>query len=353
KENEHVVKFFPLNNPRRVAATSPADLSHLPIRPIMTNNNNDALESDALKANLLETAVDEVTIDPAFSVLSEIVVDYQGIRNNLEELLYEVSHPFHNWNMIVPRLRAFVLKNNGHFRRHAKGPQSVPLFARIFFDAIAESGKNEALLGQAIEGLLAYLDNLIASLDPATITDYESQLAYCWERLAALDDVLLIHVVQGHHPMKKIALKLLDFATRQGESAQAYDLRPLGHLMARIFSRNYQYWLSEEDPLPWFAEECGDMCEGWQAGQLFGAISHQRLREHQETLKGIDIEANPADLAKVLELPSHMDIVRLYKEVPSQLVASKSDESSEENDRFAENRKLLFLFRIMDTAALP
>ena len=153
----------------------------------MLANDNDAIESDALKANLLETAVDEVTIDPAFAVLSEIVNDYQGILNNLEELLYEVSHPFHNWNLILPRLRAFVLKNNGHFRRHAKGPQAVPLFAGIFFSAIAESGKSEALLSQSIEGLLAYLDNLIASLDPATINDYEAEVAFCWQRLAELD----------------------------------------------------------------------------------------------------------------------------------------------------------------------
>ena len=318
----------------------------------MLDNKNDAIESDALKANLLETAVAEVTIDPAFAVLTEIVKDYQGILNNLEDLLYEINHPFHNWNLILPRLRAFVLKNNGHFRRHGKGPEAVPLFAGIFLDAIGEAGKNEALLGQAIEGLLAYLDNLIASLDPATINEYEAALAFCWQRLAVLDDPLLIHVVQGHHPMKKIAGKLLDFATRQTASDRVYDLRPLGRLMQRIFTLNYQYWLGEEDPLPWFAEQCGDMCEGWQAGQLFGSISHERLRAHLETLKGIDIEAAPADLAKVLELPSHMDIVRLYKEVPTRLVEAKPAESSEESDRFAENRKLLFLFRIMDTAGL-
>ena len=38
-----------------------------------------AIESDALRANLLETATDEVTIDPSLAVLEEIVGNYKGI----------------------------------------------------------------------------------------------------------------------------------------------------------------------------------------------------------------------------------------------------------------------------------
>ena len=52
-----------------------------------------AIESDALRANLQETATDEVTIDPSLVVLEEIVENYKGISNNLHKLLYEVCHP--------------------------------------------------------------------------------------------------------------------------------------------------------------------------------------------------------------------------------------------------------------------
>jgi len=52
-----------------------------------------AIDSDALRANLLETATDEVTIDPSLLVLEEIVKNYKGISKNLHELLYEVCHP--------------------------------------------------------------------------------------------------------------------------------------------------------------------------------------------------------------------------------------------------------------------
>ena len=46
-----------------------------------------AIDSDALRANLLETATDQVTIDPSLLVLEEIVSNYRGISKNLHELL--------------------------------------------------------------------------------------------------------------------------------------------------------------------------------------------------------------------------------------------------------------------------
>ena len=43
-----------------------------------------AIESDALRANLLETATDEVTIDPSLEVLEEIVENYKGISTHVK-----------------------------------------------------------------------------------------------------------------------------------------------------------------------------------------------------------------------------------------------------------------------------
>jgi pyruvate,orthophosphate dikinase len=45
-----------------------------------------------------------------------------------------------------------------------------------------------------------------------------------------------------------------------------------------------------------------------------------------------------------------MDIVRLYRDIPAKLAAHPVPDDGEES--FAENRKLLFLFRIMDTSGL-
>jgi pyruvate,orthophosphate dikinase len=313
-----------------------------------------AIDSDALRANLLETATEEVAIDPSLLVLEEIVANYKGISKNLHELLYEVCHPYRNWKMLVPRMRAFVLKNISHYFKHEKGPEAFDRFIVIFCQAIIDSKKNNTLLAQTIESMLAYTDRLVTLLDPESLVRYEKHLAQLFGRLKNLDDGVIIFMVQGQHPMKRIAQQLLKL--EQGMTS--YDFKPLGELMRRIFIMNYEYWLSEKDPLAWFTEECGDICRGWQAGQLFNAISHNQLQKHLDILNGVNIDTDPRQaLSVILELPSHMDIVRMYKVVPEKLAEEQQHvleaaDNAEQPDRFKENRKLIFLFHIMETSGL-
>lgn len=313
-----------------------------------------AIESDALRANLLETATDEVTIDPSLAVLEKIVENYKGISKNLHNLLYEVCHPYRNWKMLVPRLRAFVLKNISHYFKHEKGPEAFDRFMVIFSQALSDSKKNNTLLSQTIESMLAYTDKLVSLVNQEALVHYEIVLAKFFTRLSNLDDEAFIFMVQGQHPMKRIAQHLLKL--EKGETA--YDFKPLAELMKRIFTMNYEYWLSEKDPLAWFTEECGDICKGWQAGMFFNAISHNQLEKHLNSLNAVDIDADPRQgLSTILELPSHMDIVRLYKEAPEKLKAEQQSamdalDQAEQLDRFSENRKLIFLFHIMETSGL-
>ena len=204
-----------------------------------------AIESDALRANLQETATDEVTIDPSLAVLEDIVENYKGISKNLHNLLYEVCHPYRNWKMLVPRLRAFVLKNINHYFKHEKGPEAFDRFMVIFSQAIIDSKKNHTLLSQTIESMLAYTDRLISLLNPETLVRYEMLLAKFFTYLKNLDDEAFMFMVQGQHPMKRIAQHLLKL--EKGETP--YDFKPIAELMRRIFTKNYEYWLSEKDPL--------------------------------------------------------------------------------------------------------
>ncbi len=313
-----------------------------------------AIESDALRANLLETATDEVTIDPSLAVLEEIVENYKGISKNLHDLLYEVCHPYRNWKMLVPRLRAFVLKNINHYFKHEKGAEAFDRFMVIFFQAVIDSRKNNTLISQTIESMLAYTDRLVSLVNPEVLIRYEMALATFFTRLSNLDDEVLIFMVQGQHPMKRIAQHLLKL--EKGETS--YDFKPLAVLMKRVFTMNYEYWLSEQDPQAWFTEECGDICKGWQAGKFFNAISHNQLHKNLDSLNAFDIDADPRQaLSAILELPSHVDIVRLYKEVPETLKVEQQSamaalDQEEQLDRFSENRKLIFLFHIMETSGL-
>ena len=135
----------------------------MPTTQDQTAVNGLIIESDALKANLLETATDKVTVDPSLAVLEEIISKFRGISKNLHELLYEVCHPYRNWNMLVPRMRAFVMKNFNHYLNHEKGPEAFDRFSIIFFQAMVDSKKNTTLMAQVIESLIAYTDKLIAT----------------------------------------------------------------------------------------------------------------------------------------------------------------------------------------------
>src|SRR5210317_644702 len=316
--------------------------------------DNLIIESDALRANLLETATDEVTIDPSLALLEEVVEKYKGISKNLHDLLYEVCHPYRNWKMLVPRLRAFVLKNISHYFKHEKGPEAFDRFMVIFSQAIIDSKKNNTLISQTIESMLAYTEKLIGLVNQESLIRYEKTLATFFTRLSNLDDESFIFMVQGQHPMKRIALHLLKL--EKGDTS--YNFKPLAELMKRVFTINYEYWLSEKDPFAWFTKECGDICKGWQAGKFFNAISHNQLEKHLQSLNAVDIDANPRQgLSAILELPSHMDIVRLYKGVPEKLKEEQQSamaalDQEEQLDRFSENRKLIFLFHIMETPGL-
>ena len=170
------------------------------------------LASDALKANLQETAA-AVSIDPAYAPLQEIVSRFQGLSTKLETLLYEISHPYRNWKLILPDLRAFVLKNLNHYRDHEQGPEAFTLFTGIFFDAIRDTARNEQLVPRIVEALLAYADKLTQSLDADGLFRFEQALSMFFARVQELEQSapqVVMFIVQGHHPVRRMAMRVVD-----------------------------------------------------------------------------------------------------------------------------------------------
>lgn len=316
-----------------------------------------ALDSDALKANLLETA-GEVVLDEKFLPLLEMIEKYRGVHGRLEKLLYEICHPFRNWGLILPQLRGFVLQNFVQFKKQEAGPEAFTIFSDIFFDAIEESARNGELTSQIIEALLAWVDKSINVFKTDELVRYQEQLNSVFDRIRGLDgekDPVIMHVVHGQHSVKKLALQLVKFSVPE---RCKFDYTPIARLMRTILQKNYNYWLSENDPLPWFLERCGILFDDFHASQNFTAISHDAFKMHLQVLDELQLEDDPFEgLRQLLRLPAHVDIVRLYKKVPSKLAASdliqaEGEEASGELVHFSENRKLLFLFKIMDTKGL-
>lgn len=324
-------------------------------RPV---NNIVGIESKALRANLLETA-EQVEIRQEFMLLLDIVQQYKGVHSNLVSLLYEICHPFRNWTILLPQLRSFTLKNISYFKRHEKGPAAFCLFNDIFCSAIEDSSKNKTLLSQITEAQISWVEKMINLFDLEDLFRFQAELNQFFNKMALLEEnapQALMCIVQGQHPMKKVAGTLLEIG-RNG--TLGFDFRPLAALMRIILRKNYEYWMKEEDPMAWFLERCGVLCNDFQSASIFKTISHESIKIHLDQLNAIKPSRNSFKaLADILELPAHVDIVRYYKEIPRRLIdVDKSLDTSEHDhdlsvDRFAENRKLLFLFRIMDTEGL-
>ena len=317
-----------------------------------------SIDSDALKANLLETA-EQVEIRPELMELLEEVENYRGIHSSLESLLYEICHPYRNWYLILPLFRSFVLKNFHHYRKTDFGPMAFHLFSDLFFEALADSLKNEVLLSQIFEAQWAWLDKLVSQLDGESLIRFEKPINDFFLRLIALeqkDKSALLHLVHGRQSIKRVIKRIIHLSQR---SSVNIDVKPAAMLTRLMLLTNYAYWLNEDDPLPWFIDRCKLNPEELPWDQVFARISHHALHGYCLTVDGIDIQSYPAQaLDQLLELPSHIDIVRLYKEVPAHLLDIEKPDSltglsqTEVATHLAENHKLLFMFKIMDTKGL-
>ena len=322
-------------------------------------NTTAAIESDALKANLLETA-GTVEIDPDLLLLLEVVERYKGLHATLEKLLYEICHPFRNWKIVLPQLRSFALKNISHYLSHERGPEAFRLFGRLFFEALHDCQRNPDLLSQAVGATMVWLDKTIAGMTEGEFDRFEQELNTVFEQLAELDRTdrpIMMQIVHGQHPFTRIARHLLKLAET---AANGYDFLPLARLVGVIYARCYSYWLQEDDPLTWFLDRCSISVADFHSSQLFTAISHETMNNYLEIVNGLDLPCDPkAGLKTILELPDHIDIVKYYRAMPNKLVETEElfrqldpSQGGAALDHFSENRKLLFLFKIMDTNGL-
>lgn len=325
----------------------------------MENRKNRAsIESDALKANLLETA-GQVVISPELLPLLEVVEPFKGLHATLEKLLYEVCHPFRNWKIVLPQLRSFVLKNFNHYKVHEKGPTAYRLFSGLFMEALQDTKRDPQLLSQVVGAKLVWLDKLVSSFVAEDLQRFGPELNQVFLQLAALDKsdrAIMLQIVHGQHPLNKVARRLLEVA---GENQGEFDFLPLAKLVQTILHRCYGYWLQEDDPLSWFLDRCSIPVTDFHSSKLFQAISHEVITEHLQQLQEMVLENNPvSSLQHMLRLPDHIDIVKYYREMPNKLVeAEEVFRQLEQKGRaflhyFNENRKLLFLFKIMDTKGL-
>ncbi|PIE72325.1 MAG: phosphoenolpyruvate synthase [Deltaproteobacteria bacterium] len=323
----------------------------------MDREKGSMIESDALLANLRETA-GKVVIDEELSLLLEIVEPYSGLHSALEKLLYEVCHPFRNWRLVLPQLRSFALKNFNYYRLHEKGPQAFVLFGGLFVEALNDTAKDANMRRQAVGALMVWLDKTLQKFTSGDLRRFAGAFNQLVDMLSALKDsspAVLVQFAHGQYPVNRLGKRLLALADGQ----ELFDFAPFTVFLRTIQRLCYDYWLGEDDPLPWFLERCSlPVADPWLV-ELFSVISHSRFRQYLEEIDDVGLQdSTGGSLQRLLEIPDHIDIVRYYREIPGRLDRAAGGQEGAGKDGegsfrlLKENRKLLFLFKIMDTKGL-
>ncbi len=301
----------------------------------MTSKQKQGLDdSDALRANLLETAVDEVKINPRHEILREPVKGFSGLIKDLDKLLYELNHPYRNWRLTLPTFRSFVLKNNSRYLSHAAGPECASTIVQVFLDALKESGKFIAPEDVA-EAMNAYLDKLISDLNSEQLPNYLNTLSGIFQQLLELpkDDILILS--SSYHPLST-SLKNLVTKSKAANLDDAVDWHPFCSFQSGCLHHTYNYWLQQDDPVSAseiLTEELED-------------ISHTAIRKQLDRLKQVDVTTCSAQqLEQLVGFPTYLDIVKGYRRHANQL-------GNADSEVINQNYKLQFLFRIMDNDGL-
>ncbi len=274
-------------------------------------------ESDALRINLEETAVEQVAVDPKYEVLQETVEGFRGIQKTIDALLFELNHPFKNWEIILPEMRAFALKHFSAYARHPKGPWAIGVIIDVFFDAVMNSGR-DALETKAVDYLLGYAEKIASELNEDNQEKLLTVLRACFQRLSSLPEKQFFFSASSHIPLKRIGQILL----RKLPEKSRFD--EFNGLLIRSLQAAYRYWLQEEDPCLWFSKDQEiAACPGGKEMDILEKIAHPRLKEFLAALDKFSPEdrlvsgdGSMGTLRSLLNLPGYLEIVRAYKEIP-------------------------------------
>jgi pyruvate,orthophosphate dikinase len=305
--------------------------------------SQDLFDSDALRINLEETAADQVAVDPKYKVLQETVSGYRGILKSLDTLLYELNHPYKNWEIILPELRGFALKHFSSYSRHPKGSQAVSSMIEIFLDALLNSHR-EDLEAKAIDHLLSYLEKILNEMNPLNQESFLPTLQACFERLSSMPEKKFFLLASSHIPLKRIGQVLVRKVSNDS------GLSAFNRLLTQTLRVAYGYWLKEEDPQAWFVPGGGQLPPPWEKEpDILDGVTHRHLHECQTRLDQLSARDGSAEtLQSLLTLPGYLEIVRAYKEIPHRL----GTYSDGDGDPLTKGWKILSLFKIMEVPGL-
>jgi pyruvate,orthophosphate dikinase len=280
--------------------------------------------SEALHANLEATAVRELVFDSRYQVLRDAVKDYQGIINAVDSLLFELHHPFRNWEIVIGELRSFSLKNLSTYSRSSQGPEAIRVLLDTFFSVISEV-PNENQKTEAVSGLLAFLEKIIQKVDTEKLLTILPDIEHAFNRLNESDAPVIEAVARSYHPVSRLIQNLSNRLEGQEISPGLWDAA--GRLLIEVQKATFQYWLGQEDPENWlnrtveqFSMEL-DPENLEKTLRLIEPVSHKQLRS---SLEDLEIEKKTPFkqkevLEKLVRRPGYLDIVNQYRKIVQEL----------------------------------
>ncbi|HID98642.1 MAG TPA: phosphoenolpyruvate synthase, partial [Thermodesulfobacteriaceae bacterium] len=319
------------------------------------------LESKALQINLEATAVDQLEYAPRYKVLREAVKDYQGVLKAADHLLFELHHPYRNWPVVIGELRAFALKNLATYSRSNRGVESIAVIITTFLDIIDEAPKKEHKV-QAVEGLMAFLEKLVQTLEPEILSDLEKTLTGTFQKLYTGSDSVIEALITSFHPFPRLVRNLAGKLDDCSGSSRLWQVS--GDLMKRLRKATIRYWLSQPGPVKWLdrtLEQYGSRLEISDLDrikELLAPVSHSRFEQYMEEIGTLKTrESGFHTVRDLLEMPGHLDIVRNYRQIAHAIGnlscnISASAEKGDSHTPYEIDLQLLFLFHLLEIDGL-
>ena len=297
------------------------------------------IQSKALEVNIADYHVD-VEVEEKYAVLQQIMSKYYGLTEGLTVFLTELSHPYKNWQFIVKEARGYTLDYFHLLKTHPDGPQAADLFLNVYLDAI-KATSNTHVQSDAVDNLLLYIQKIIKE-GGNELVRFMPILDVCFKHITNLDDGLFMLFVRSYYQINRI---LKPLSSTDGQ----LDYTAASELLIKYYTNTYAYWLTEENPRPWFEKEIGKALKNENIMDLFGQISHTRIESDRSALENIiqnGLPSGNAFLSELLTLPGYNHIVDTYRQIPQELLV-KSGEKVQ-----GHQWKMIFLFHIMSINGL-
>ncbi|NOZ69021.1 MAG: pyruvate, phosphate dikinase, partial [Deferribacteres bacterium] len=299
----------------------------------------EAKSSRALQVNLQDYRVD-VTVDPKYYVIRDVMSRYDGLQKVLDTFLTELCHPRKNRRFIVNEARTFSLGYFYDLKTHPKGPDAARLYVDIAVDAVENATETDVRIA-SFHNLYLLLQRFIKEGGPE-LERFLPVIYYGFDRMREFTGESFALAARGYYQLNRLAAAFLENAP------PGADFRSVNSLLVRYFEYTFSYWLSEDDPAEWFEREISRDIPAEISG-FFSPVSHAHLAECRTRLREItdsQDENSPATLKALLDLPGYGDIAGVYKGLPDRIFKSVGDE------KLRHQYKLIFLFHNMNIAGL-